>query len=309
MPGEDFAESLRQVLGEVGDLPFVPELPARGVWAGMIGRSAAVITGLGVDLQPAGWRLTDASGVDHRRARSLLAQDLDTVEELASTHTGPLKQQLAGPWTLAATIERPRGDKVLGDHGARRDLTEALADGIGDQVRDLRRRLPHADLLIQIDEPALPGVLAASIPTASGFSRHRAIHPPEADMALRAVVDAVTAAGATPIVHVCAPQVPVALLAGAGFAAISFDLSLAVPHDAWAEAYEAGIDLWLGAVPGQGQAQESDVRRRIESFRTGLGLAEDEWASRLTVTPSCGLAGASPSQARRALALADRVAS
>ncbi len=71
---------------------------------------------LAADLQPAGWRLTGssaASGVDHRRARSLLAQDLDQVEEQAQGYAGAFKIQVAGPWTLAATVEKPRGDKVL----------------------------------------------------------------------------------------------------------------------------------------------------------------------------------------------------
>ena len=53
------------------------------------------------------------------------------LEELADGYTGPLKLQLTGPWTLAATVELPRGDKVLADHGARRDLAEALALGLG----------------------------------------------------------------------------------------------------------------------------------------------------------------------------------
>ena len=56
MPGTDFAESFRIVLGEVGGLPYVPELPARGVHAGMIGRGLAVLEGIEADLQPDGWR-------------------------------------------------------------------------------------------------------------------------------------------------------------------------------------------------------------------------------------------------------------
>jgi hypothetical protein len=71
------------VLGELPDLPHLPELPARGAHAGMTARALAVVADLGFDLQPAGWRLTDAPGVDHRRARSLLAQDLDVLEEQA----------------------------------------------------------------------------------------------------------------------------------------------------------------------------------------------------------------------------------
>ncbi|MEB0161031.1 hypothetical protein QN405_25765, partial [Pseudomonas sp. AH2 (2023)] len=86
---------------------------------------------LTVDLQPAGWRLVGdgAPGVDHRRTRSLLAQDLDAVKEQAQEWEGPFKTQVAGPWTLAATVEKPRGDRVLSDHGARRDLAESLAEG------------------------------------------------------------------------------------------------------------------------------------------------------------------------------------
>ena len=175
MPGEDFREAVRLVLGELPDLPHLPELPARGATAGMTGRAAALVAELGFDLQPAGWRLTDAPGVDHRRARSLLAQDLDVLEEQTQGYAGPLKLQVAGPWTLASTVEKPRGDKVLSDVGARRDLAQALAEGVRDHLADVRRRVPGAELLLQVDEPALPLVLAGRVPTASGFHRHRSV--------------------------------------------------------------------------------------------------------------------------------------
>src|SRR3546814_718856 len=96
----------------------------------MIGRTLGVLDALPADLQPFGWRLTSASGMDQRRARSLLAQDLDCVEELTQGFTGTLKTQLAGPWTMAALVEKPRGDKLLSDHGARRELSEAMTEGI-----------------------------------------------------------------------------------------------------------------------------------------------------------------------------------
>ena len=172
---------MQLVLGELPDLAYVPEVPGRGAGASMTGRGVAVMAALGADLQPAGWRLTDAPGVDQRRARSLLAQDLDGFEEQAQGYAGTVKVQVAGPWTLAATVERPRGDKVLADFGARRDLAQALAEGLRDHVGDLRRRVPKAaGIVVQVDEPALAAVLSAAIPTASGFGRHRAVHPPEA---------------------------------------------------------------------------------------------------------------------------------
>ena len=310
MPGEDVRESLRVIRGEVGDLVFVPELPARGPHAAMIGRGLAVLDGMDADLQPAGWRLGVGSGSDLRRARSVLAQDLDTAEELLADHAGSVKVQVTGPLTLAAHVERARGDKLVADHGARGELAESLAEGLAAHVADVRRRFLWAEqVVVQIDEPSITAVLGGGIPTASGFGRHRIVQPPEADALLRLVVDAISAAGARPVVHSCAADVPVALLAGAGFTAVSFDLGLADPDDSWSEAFEAGTDLWPGVVPSiDTEVTDADLGRRVEGFFSRLGFDEDAYASRTVVTPTCGLAGASPAWARRALSLAQGVA-
>ena len=309
MPGTDVAETVKLVLGETGDLPFVPELPARGVHAGMIGRTVALLEGLEADLQPGGWRVGVGEGVDVRRARSLLAQDLDVVEELADDYAGPLKIQVTGPLTLAASVERPRGDKMLADHGARRELAQSLAAGVGSHVADVRRRFSRCDVVVQVDEPGITAVLAGQVPTASGWSKHRTMHPPEADELLRGVVDAIASAGGRPVVHSCAPDVPVPLLAGAGFTAISFDLPLARPADAWAEAFEAGVDLWPGVVPTTGfTPSDRAMIEQVDAFFGRLGFGEEAVDERLVVTPTCGLAGASPQGARAALAAARTVA-
>lgn len=304
-----YAEAVRVVLGELPELAHVPELPGRGAPAGMTGRALAVMSGLGADLQPAGWRLTDSSGMDHRRARSLLAQDLDTVEELAQGFTGAFKTQVTGPWTLAATVEKPRGDKVLSDHGARRELAQALAEGIGEHVADVRRRVPGAtEVLVQLDEPALPAVLEARIPTASGWGKHRSIGPPEASASLAWVCDAVTAAGATPIVHSCAPGFPVGLVRGAGARGISVDLDVldAAGYDALAETLEAGERVLLGAVPATGELPtEKAATERVLRLLDMLGL---EPGPGLVITPSCGMASGDVDRARQALALCRKVA-
>jgi methionine synthase II (cobalamin-independent) len=316
LPGTDIAEAVRTVVGELPDFVHLPELPARGAPASMIGRATALLSGLGADLQPAGWRLTDAPGADQRRALSLLTQDLDLLEEHTQGYAGRLKVQAAGPWSLAAGMERPRGDRVLADAGARRELAQSLAAGLTDFVADLRRRVPAAILVVQIDEPALPAVLAGSIPTASGFSRHRTVHPPVAVEALREVTDAVRDAGAVPVVHCCAADVPMALLRQAGAAAVSFDLSLlvgtsAAGGDVWAEAFDAGVDLWPGIVPGTDPVTSPSAAAStsvILRFVDGLGLALDAVGPRLVLTPACGLAGASPSWSRQAMRLVREVA-
>ncbi|WP_293783794.1 methionine synthase [uncultured Aeromicrobium sp.] len=298
MPGEDYLETLKVVTGELSDLVFVPELPSRGAHAAMTGRTLAIVSELAVDLQPAGWRLASGDGIDHRRATSLLAQDLDLLEEHLQDYEGAVKQQLTGPLTLAAAVALPRGERVLADHGARRDLAEALAEGVQDHLADLRRRFPGREILLQIDEPGIHAVLSGTVPTSSGFGRYRVVDTPEADALLCTVVEAVKSAGATPVVHCCAEQVPVALLAGAGFDAIGFDLSLSRPEDAWAEAVEAGVDLWFGSL------DES----AIETFMRRLGYEPPSATERAVVTPPCGLAGNTPSSARRVLADVQRIA-
>lgn len=316
-PGEDqhaYDEAVRIVLSELPDLPHLPEIPGRGAVANMTGRALAMATGLGADLQPAGWRLTDAAGIDQRRARSLLGQDLDTLEELGDGYVGAFKIQVAGPWTLAATVEKPRGDKVLSDHGARRELAQALAEGLTDHVADVRRRLPGVDrLIVQVDEPALSAVLDGKVPTASGFGRHRVVHPPEASEALGWALAAVTAAGAEPWAHTCAAGAPLSLLRGAGARAVSVDFAVlsAADHDALAEALEAGETVALGIVPGTDPATEPTDTQLTESvlrWLDMLGLDPAEVGERIVVTPSCGLAGASPAWARTALGLLTRTA-
>jgi methionine synthase II (cobalamin-independent) len=312
---EEYAEALGVVLGELPDLPYLPELPGRGVHAGMVGRTLGTIADLGFDLQPAGWRLTDAAGVDHRRARSLLAQDLDQLEERAQDFHGVLKIQVAGPWTLAAAVEKPRGDKVLSDHGARRELAQALAEGLTVHLADVRRRVDAERVVVQVDEPTLSAVLSGAIPTASGFGRHRAVHPPEAAEALSWVLES---AGTEPWVHSCAAGTPWALLRGAGARGLSGDLSLLTADDldVFAEALDAGERVALGVVPSTDPdadpsidgSTEKAVIERVLRLLDMLGLDPDGVSDQLVLTPSCGLAGATATWARDATELCGSVA-
>lgn len=307
LPGEDIAEAVRLVLGELPDLPHLPELPARGVHAGMTGRALGAITELGFDLQPAGWRLTGSgsAGADQRRARSLLAQDLDALEEQAADYNGPLKLQLTGPWTLAATVERPRGDRLLGDPGARRELAQALAVAAAEHVADVRRRVPGAQVVLQVDEPAITAVLEARVPTASGLDRHRRIDPPRAAEALTWLREAAEQAGADVVVHSCADDPPVALLRQAGATAVSVDLLRlsAEGLDELGELLDAGERAYLGVVPSVGEDTPTtgSVVDRVVRVLDMLGHDPDVVGGQLVLTPTCGLAAASPAYVREAL--------
>jgi len=308
MPGTDPAEALRTVLGELPELPHLPELPGRGPGADLVGRGAALLVDLFVDLQPSGWRLVDRPGREVRAARDLLERDLDTLVDLAGEYDGVFKVQAAGPWTLAATLELSRGDKALADPGAVRDLAASLAEGLAAHVDDVRRRLPAARVVLQLDEPSLPAVLAGQVRTASGFGALRAVEPSPAEDVLARVV---RSAGVEVVVHCCAAAVPVRLLGAAGAAAVSLDLTrldlAAAPVlDALGEHLEAGRRLLAGTVPaGPGAPVLSDPRTTVRGVRTmgqRLGLDPGRLAEQVVLTPTCGLAGATPAFARAALA-------
>ena len=128
-PGTEQADALKIAFAECPDLPYLPELPDRGPHAALTGRGTALLTGLGIDLTSAGWRLADSSSRDHRRAIATFRSDLDQLEEIAQGYEGPIKVAVAGPWTLAAALEHPRGDRVLADPGARRDVAQSRSRG------------------------------------------------------------------------------------------------------------------------------------------------------------------------------------
>src|SRR5436305_15008706 len=109
MPGEDIDAAIGLVADALPGLPHLPELPARGAGSDMVGRTAAQLVDLHVDLQPAGWRLVSRPGLDEARARDRLDRDLDGLVPALPGYDGTSKVQLPGPGTLAATLGLDRG--------------------------------------------------------------------------------------------------------------------------------------------------------------------------------------------------------
>lgn len=313
MPGVSATEAARIVAGEVSELIHVVELPARGPGADIIGRTggmlAAVSALFALETTPSGWRITGAAGRPSRRASSLLGEDLDALEDTAQGYRGPVKAQVAGPWTLAASIELRGGERILRDPSAVADLAQATAHAAAEHVAELRRRVPGAtEILVQVDEPALPTVLAGRVGTASGLSRYRAVDVVDARRWLGEVLAAITAAGAQPGVHCCAADAPVNLMREAGARFVSVDLTLGVSDDAIGRALEADLVLLAGSIPSRavGSLGDAAASAPARDLLHRLGLSEA--ATRIVVTPTCGLAGASPTWARAALAAAQSAA-
>jgi methionine synthase II (cobalamin-independent) len=276
----------------------------------MVGRTAAQLVDLPVDRQPSGWRLVDRAGGDRRGARELLEADLDAlVPVVGAGYDGALKLQLAGPWTLAATLQLPRGGRALRDAGAVRDIAASLAEAVREHLADVVRRAPDARLVLQLDEPALPAVLSGQIPTDSGLGTLAA---PESHDAVALLAQVVAAAEAVPVViHCCGASPPIAMLRATGAAALNIDLTLGVDRDEVGEYVESGGVLWLGVVPALGPGvppTPRDIAEPIRGLWRELGFDADRLPGSVAVTPVCGLAGASPGWAHSAYRLARQAA-
>ena len=296
------------MLGELPDLPYLPELPARGPGADMIGRSAALLG------RAAGGAVRRPLAA-HRPARAATCAGPGTCwnatstrcTEQAAEYAGTFKIQVAGPWTLAAALELP-----LGGRAAARPRRRPRAGRVA------RRRRPRCTwptsppgcrarrLLLQVDEPSLPAVLAGRVPHGE-----RALHVPRGrgvDGAGGAAPIVVAAAGVPVVVHCCAPDVPLELLREAGAAARRDRPALVHrPRPARrgdrrgdgarggrCRSAAAGAVVGRGGAAGPGRVAQARVPARPTPRRA------------VAVSPTCGLAGVSPSAARSLLAACPR---
>ncbi|MGI4893962.1 MAG: hypothetical protein ACRYF3_02495 [Janthinobacterium lividum] len=303
MPGEDAREAARTVIGELGEPPHVPhlaQLPGRGPGADPIGRSAALLVDLPVDLQPAGWRFVDNPGRDQRRAQTFLRTDLDELAEAADGWNGPLGLAVVGPWSLLAAVELARGERSVSDHGARRDIITSLAEGVAAHVRDVRRLVPAARVVVTVEEPSIPAVLAGRLPTQSGYGTLRSVELAQVRAGLREVLDAVRAAGAETVVRVGADEPPLTLVREAGATAIALDVRALGPAgwESVAATVEAGVRLWAGVMPVTGEPPlvgELVDALRVPWRRIGLPATA---LTEVVITPVDGLQALDPARVR-----------
>ena len=315
-PGVDPYEANRAVRGELGgpNLPFLPSLPARGPGSDAIGRTLGILVELPFDLQPHGWRLVQRPGKDQRRAESALSSDINALGDVAGAEEQPssrLLLHLHGPLSLAAGTSLHGGERVLSDHGARREMYASLAAGAADLVQRVAAVSRGASILVQVDEPDAEQILTGRVPTASGYRTLRAVDRREATEAWDLLTTSVIAAGATGTL----------LVPGSGPAAFdaarptsSSVLSLdvrRVPDASWealAEDIESGRRLSLAILDPSGEVPQVSVL--VESVLAAwrrVGLPVSTLGS-LTVTTSGGLDQRSPADAVRILTRMAQVA-
>ncbi len=302
------------VVGELHRMPHLVELPGRGVGADLIGRAGALLVDIAIDTVARGYRIASGRGSVARRAVSLLDEDMDALEEAwekaglrGSERT--VKVQAPGPVTLAAHLELPGGHRALTDAGAVRDLTRSLAEGVAALRAQLARRLQTA-VVVQFDEPSLAVALAGRL---TGVTSLSPVHPVDQAVVTELLDDCVAVVGGQVVVHSCAAGLPWKLLQRSTIAAVSVDVHTltAADLDGVGEFVESGRSVLLGAVPTtvSGTPPTADqIAATVAGVTDRLGFARAVLRDRIGVTPTCGLAAATPAWARTAIVLAQRAA-
>ncbi|WP_394938931.1 hypothetical protein [Psychromicrobium sp. YIM B11713] len=306
-PGSDSLEAQRIILGELGSphLPFLAQLPERGPGADRVGRSAALLTELPVDLQSFGWRFVQRPGADLRRAHSFLTSDLNVLADVVGAQDSAvpeLKIQIMGPLSLAAGIHLPLGEKALIDYGARRDIADSLAAGISEHLKAVRAATPGARLTVQFDEPELLRVLHGTIRTVSGYRSIRAVSEHEVRTLWSIVMGAVRLAGASEIVLAGpADSLSELLVSEADGVAVPETGFGSAEWEALAAAVESGRQPWLGidSIADPQLSTRHRAERLWRSWRT-IGLPGEALSS-LHLTEGRTLLTDSPGAARAVL--------
>jgi hypothetical protein len=266
-----------------------------------VGRTAALLADLHVEVGTGVWRFVRRGGRDEQRARTALTTDLDALEEGADGYEGPVKIRIVGPWSLVASVELAKGEKALADPGAVRDVTASLAEGLRLHIADLRRRIPRLTrVVVQVDEPELASVLAGELATASGWGRLPHYERAVVEDGLRKVL--AVASGPAPSdreapadsagVWIGATRLDGALLQGAGAGFVGLDGAVldTVDEDEIGEAVDAGVGLLVACVPLE--AREKDPRPALAPLRSlwkRLGFTLELLPRIVALTPVEGL--------------------
>ena len=310
-PGTAPRAAAEVIVGEL-DLPYLPELPARGVGADVIGRAGALLIDIAIDTIPRGYRIVARPGSVMRRAASLLDEDVDALEEAwekAGRGERVVKVHAPGPITLAAQLELPNGHRAITDPGAVRDLSASLAEGVAVHRSEVARRL-GATVVVQFDEPLLPAALAGRL---AGVTALSPVHPVDEAAAIGLLDECAARVGGEVLLHCCAGDVPWTVLQRSAIQAVSLDYRMLDGGDL--DGLGAFLDSGRSVVLGVAPAVAPERVPSFEEFVTAgatlidrIGFPRSVLGERVGLSPACGLAGATEAWARVATGLTQRAA-
>lgn len=313
-PGVSPRHAAEIVVGELHRLPYLPELPARGVGADMIGRAGGLLVDIAIDTVTRGYRIAARPGALTRRAASLLAEDIDALEEAWEKAGGAqpgraVKVQAPGPITLAADLELANGHRAITDAGAVRDLAASLAEGVAIHRAEVARRL-SAPVVVQFDEPLLPAALAGRL---TGVTALSPVHPVDESFAIGLLDECVARAGGEVMLHCCAAGLPWKMLQRSAVRAVSVDVATLGDDgfDGLGEFVDSGRNVVLGLVSAlapERRPSAEELAAAAAAVTDRLGFPRAVLRERIGISPTCGLAGATEAWARVVTGLTQRAA-
>jgi hypothetical protein len=321
VPYGDPQEAVAQILKQLPDMPFWPQLVRLGFREEMVAQGAGGLPGLKVDLE------ARQVVLDPEVSREMaLAQFYETVwtggldpfaltfEEAQGFHTllaqitaqvngpGALKGQVVGPVTFAGMVKAGDGKPILYD----RELTQAVSQGLARKAAWQAEQFRQAgrEAVVFFDEPILTGFGSAFFPV----SRE------DVATILTETIEAAKESGPVTVGVHCCGNTDWALLLETPLDILSFDSygyfdHLLLYDKALAAFLHRGGYVAWGLVPtGEELAQETEdslwqrFTSQVERL-AGLGLGRREILTHSLLTPACGLGYLSPEGATRAMAL------
>lgn len=327
-PGEDALAAHQAVLGVLADppsgidgVPHLAVLPARGPWAAPIGRTLAMLESMPATLEPHGWRLSSAPSGELKRAERMLRADIESYAIAGAGYDGVAAVPVLGPFSLAASLWLPVGERVAGDPTAVADLAGSLALGVARHLEDVASATERPIVLgtaatrssqdaepetgqdaepetgegvaapVLLHEPLLGDVLAGRVARFTGAGRLRPLDVGPVTEQLRGLV---RAWAPHPVVVVVLPDPhAIRVAAAAGPAAVALDVTQldAAGWEALAEVVEGGVGLWATSVPHRVPGGRPDpvtaARAVIDPWRS-IGLGTDGGGLTLTARPGLG---------------------
>lgn len=304
LPGASIIAAADIVAGETGDLRQLPILPARGV--DVVGLTTGILPGINVDAGPRSWVLSTRPQLRTRRIWDRVEADLDQCEQAWGTRIDAVKIQVAGPWTLSASIELSNGHRALTDTGALCDLTESLIAGIQEYSADVRARF-DTEVYVQLDEPLLAQVRDGSLPGTSQFDEIPSINDTDLGERLAGVIERAEVRYLNQTGY--PPLWKVAQVAGVETCQVTLDtVRGSEQYDGIGHALAAGMRVGLGMTRAGDDRDPRHLAVDVARMWDELGLDRTLLTHAVDVHPRGGLANCTLLDAAAALRTARTVA-
>ncbi|MDO5029380.1 MAG: methionine synthase [Corynebacterium sp.] len=320
MPGRDPHEVADIVIGECLDGHVaLPSLPARGLGADAVGRTAAIMADLVVDRGARSWRIADRRGRASALATDYLHRDVDACEEVWGRTPQRIRLTSLGPWTMATSVENATGHLIAIDRGAVKYFAQSLAAGLAAHINDVRRRF-DCDIEVFLAEPALGAVAQGKIKAPSMLMGNASYLPAQGHREIAEIFREVTGPlrddGIEVTIALSSPTgLSVQALADSEATGVWLprqELTTTAQLDFAAALVGAGMSLELGIVPVTVAEREEhtgkpvatparDLAEQAALFWDELGYSRLQIAESLNLAPVGGFTASSIAEAQAQL--------